>query len=74
MEENKYLGETNPLSGEKEGLGVMVWPDGSIYEGEWKNDKAGPSTSLHIKSYSVLTYISVKISNFCKRCKLGLSL
>ena len=24
----------------REGMGKIIWPDGSVYEGWWKNDKA----------------------------------
>ena len=32
----EYKGEWNH-DGKKDGRGVQVWPDGSIYEGYWKN-------------------------------------
>ena len=35
----EYEGEWND-KGEKDGRGIQVWPDGSIYEGHWKKGKA----------------------------------
>lgn len=35
----KYEGEWDEL-GRKDGEGILIWPDGSLYEGYWKADKA----------------------------------
>ena len=35
-----YWGEWRTDSNVREGRGVQVWPDGSLYEGYWKNNKA----------------------------------
>ncbi len=32
----QYTGST--VGGQKDGYGVMIWPNGDRYEGEWKND------------------------------------
>lgn len=37
---SKYEGEWNTDSNERDGRGVQIWADGSIYEGYWKNDRA----------------------------------
>lgn len=34
-----YEGETDE-KGFKDGRGVQTWPDGTVYEGHWKNGKA----------------------------------
>jgi hypothetical protein len=36
----KYEGQWNEETNERDGMGVLVWPDGSVYEGYWKHDKA----------------------------------
>lgn len=36
----RYKGQWNSVLNQREGRGVQIWPDGSIYEGYWKNDKA----------------------------------
>lgn len=36
----KYEGYWNTKTGERDGMGVLIWPDGSIYEGFWKHNKA----------------------------------
>lgn len=36
-EGESYLGQYN--EGDREGFGVQIWPDGSIYEGYWLKDK-----------------------------------
>lgn len=28
------------LDGQRDGMGTQLWPDGSRYEGQWRNDKA----------------------------------
>lgn len=35
-----YTGFIDPETKRKEGFGLQVWNDGSIYEGFWKNNKA----------------------------------
>lgn len=35
-----YRGQWNKYTNQREGKGTQIWPDGSIYEGTWKNDKA----------------------------------
>ena len=35
-----YLGEWLKNSNIREGRGIYLWPDGQIYEGFWKNNKA----------------------------------
>lgn len=39
---NKYEGEWKNASGgyQRHGKGIQVWQDGSIYEGQWMNDRA----------------------------------
>ena len=37
---SKYKGQWSTRTGLRHGRGVQVWPDGSIYEGYWKHDKA----------------------------------
>jgi hypothetical protein len=39
-ERKLYKGEWNKRTGEREGLGVQFWPDGSKYEGQWLKDQA----------------------------------
>ena len=41
-----YKGQWNKLSKQREGQGIQIWPDGSIYEGHWMNDKANGSGRL----------------------------
>ena len=42
----KYKGQA--INGIREGYGVQTWPDNSVYEGYWKNDKAeGKGTLWH---------------------------
>jgi hypothetical protein len=36
----KYEGEWNITTGERDGMGVLIWPDGSVYEGYWRRGKA----------------------------------
>ena len=38
--DGKYEGEWNLKTQKREGKGVQVWHDGSIYEGQWLNDMA----------------------------------
>ncbi len=35
-----YKGQWNKQTGERDGVGIQLWPDGSKYEGLWKKDKA----------------------------------
>lgn len=35
-----YKGQYNKKTGERDGVGVQFWPDGSKYEGMWRRDKA----------------------------------
>lgn len=35
-----YKGQWKKKTGERDGLGIQFWPDGSKYEGMWRNDKA----------------------------------
>ena len=43
----EYTGQWDK-AGRKEGRGVQVWVDGSMYEGYWKNDKAnGKGRLIH---------------------------
>ena len=43
----EYTGQWDE-AGHKEGRGVQVWVDGSMYEGYWKNDKAnGKGRLIH---------------------------
>lgn len=35
-----YKGQYNKRTGERDGVGVQIWPDGSRYEGLWRRDKA----------------------------------
>ena len=34
----KYLGTWNPKTNQREGVGILTWDGGYIYEGLWKND------------------------------------
>lgn len=44
----KYEGFWNTKTNERDGMGVLIWPDGSIYEGYWKNNKAnGKGRLIH---------------------------
>ena len=44
----KYEGEWNKKTNERDGMGVLIWPDGSIYEGFWSNNKAnGKGRLIH---------------------------
>jgi hypothetical protein len=36
----RYKGQWNKTTNQREGRGVQIWPDGSIYEGHWALDKA----------------------------------
>lgn len=40
--ENKavYYGHWNPVTNERHGFGLQIWPDGSKYVGYWKSDRA----------------------------------
>lgn len=35
-----YKGQWNKKTGERDGVGIQLWPDGSKYEGMWRRDKA----------------------------------
>ena len=35
-----YKGQYNKMTGERDGVGMQFWPDGSKYEGIWRHDKA----------------------------------
>lgn len=35
-----YVGQWRPGTSIREGRGCQVWPDGSFYEGYWKDNKA----------------------------------
>jgi len=35
-----YKGQWHKVSAKRDGVGVQFWPDGSKYEGMWRNDKA----------------------------------
>ena len=37
-EDAKYFGFWNEKTNKRDGIGVMIWPDGSRYDGQWKND------------------------------------
>ena len=44
----KYLGQWNEETNLREGVGILVWKSGSIYEGYWKNDMAnGKGRLIH---------------------------
>ena len=44
----KYLGQWKVETNLKEGVGILAWTDGSIYEGYWKNDMAnGKGRLIH---------------------------
>ena len=44
----KYKGQWNVDSNTKDGQGIQIWPDGSRYEGYWKNNKAnGKGRLIH---------------------------
>ena len=35
-----YLGDWHINTGLRHGFGRLIWPDGSLYEGEWISDQA----------------------------------
>jgi hypothetical protein len=38
----------DPISNTRDGRGKQIWPDGSLYEGFWRNDKAnGKGRLIH---------------------------
>ena len=36
----QYTGQIDKATNKREGKGILVWPDGSRYDGSWKDDKA----------------------------------
>ena len=45
-----YQGEWNKKTNQKDGRGIQIWPDGSRYDGFWKNDIAqGHGRLIHVK-------------------------
>lgn len=36
----RYTGEWHKTKNVRQGRGVQIWPDGSMYEGYWKDNKA----------------------------------
>ena len=42
----EYHGEVNAITKERHGRGIQVFPDKSIYKGQWKNDKANGKGKL----------------------------
>eukprot|EP01084_Bolivina_argentea_P031252 57841_1 len=36
---DKYIGGVNKYIGKRNGIGKMIWTNGDVYEGEWKNGK-----------------------------------
>lgn len=45
-----YQGEWNKRTNMKDGRGIQIWPDGSRYDGYWKNDVAqGHGRLIHVK-------------------------
>ena len=46
--EARYRGEWSPDNEMRHGKGTQVWHDGSIYQGQWRNDKAnGKGRLIH---------------------------
>ena len=44
----KYEGQWSKGTGQRDGQGKQIWPDGSVYEGFWKGDKAnGQGRLIH---------------------------
>lgn len=44
----KYNGEWDANTGLRHGKGTQIWPDGSRYDGYWRNDRAnGPGRLIH---------------------------
>jgi hypothetical protein len=41
-----YVGQWNKDTGKREGLGLLLWEDGSLFEGFWKDGKACGSGHL----------------------------
>ena len=41
------------LSGQRHGVGSIIWPDGSKYSGEWRNDKVNGKGELKHKNGDV---------------------
>jgi len=43
-----YLGQWSKSKDMREGIGKQVWPDGSLYEGNWKeNQRNGKGRMIH---------------------------
>ena len=46
----RYEGEWTEEDSKRHGKGIQVWPDGSVYEGYWKHDKAsGRGRLIHVR-------------------------
>jgi hypothetical protein len=46
-----YKGQWNKKTGDRDGVGIQFWPDGSKYEGMWRHDKAnGKGRMTHANS------------------------
>lgn len=45
----KYVGEWMSGTNIRAGKGMLIWPDGSVYEGWWKDNKAnGRGRLIHV--------------------------
>uniref|UniRef100_A0A7S3JK39 MORN repeat-containing protein n=1 Tax=Euplotes harpa TaxID=151035 RepID=A0A7S3JK39_9SPIT len=38
-EDSVYIGELDPITGLKQGIGILVTTEGRMYEGEWRRDQ-----------------------------------
>ena len=48
MDNARYEGQWNTLTGKRHGRGYQEWGDGSVYEGYWQDDKAcGKGRLIH---------------------------
>lgn len=46
----RYEGEWTEDDNKRHGKGIQVWPDGSVYEGYWRHDKAyGKGRLIHVR-------------------------